>query len=34
VTRADRAGWAFVSPALLAIGFFFALPTFAALLLS
>ena len=34
LSREDRAGWSFVSPALLAIGFFFALPTFAALLLS
>jgi multiple sugar transport system permease protein len=33
-SREDRAGWSFVSPALLAIGFFFALPTFAAVLLS
>jgi multiple sugar transport system permease protein len=34
VTRNDRTAWSFVSPALLAIGFFFALPTFGALLLS
>jgi multiple sugar transport system permease protein len=34
VTRRERTAWGFVTPALLAIGLFFALPTFAALLLS
>jgi multiple sugar transport system permease protein len=34
VTRSERAAWSFVSPALLAIGLFFAIPTLAALLLS
>ncbi|HWH18263.1 MAG TPA: sugar ABC transporter permease [Allosphingosinicella sp.] len=34
MTRRERSAWSFVAPALLAIGFFFALPTFAALLLS
>ena len=30
----ERAGWAFVAPAMLAIGLFFAIPVIAALLLS
>jgi multiple sugar transport system permease protein len=34
MTRSERAAWSFISPALLAIGLFFALPTLAALLLS
>ncbi len=34
MTRSERAAWSFVSPALLAIGLFFAIPTLAALLLS
>lgn len=34
MTRRERTAWSFVTPALLAIGFFFALPTIAALLLS
>ena len=34
MTRRERTAWGFVTPALLAIGLFFALPTFAALLLS
>ena len=34
MTRRERSAWGFVAPALLAIGLFFALPTFAALLLS
>ncbi len=34
MTRRERAAWSFVTPALLAIGLFFALPTIAALLLS
>lgn len=34
MTRRDRAAWSFVTPALLAIGLFFALPTIAALFLS
>ena len=34
MTRRERSAWSFVAPALLAIGFFFALPTIAALFLS
>ena len=34
MNRRERTAWSFVSPALLAIGFFFALPTIAALFLS
>ena len=34
MTQRERTAWSFVTPALLAIGLFFALPTFAALLLS
>src|SRR5688572_13767183 len=34
MTRRERAAWSFVAPALIAIALFFALPVFAALLLS
>ena len=34
IRKRERAAWAFVAPALLAIGVFFAIPVFAALLLS
>lgn len=34
MSRTERAAWSFVAPALIAIGLFFAIPVFAALLLS